>query len=90
MLLDEPWWWFSFFATDRQPGARLVGVAVVQARDSEIAKMALARFGIYPQGEGVCALIPAELSTPPRSYCERLLSPDEAGALANLMEARRS
>ena len=89
MLLDEPWWWFSFFATDRQSGERLIGVAVVQARDSEIAKMALSRFGIEPSEEGVYTQIPAELGVPPGPYQERLLSPDEARVLADLMEARR-
>lgn len=89
MLLDEPWWWFSFFATDRQPGAGLVGVAVVQARDSELAKMALSRFGIRADGGGVYTQIPAELGMPPEPYQERLLRPDEARTLADLMEARR-
>ena len=86
---DDPWWWFSFFATDRQPGEHLIGVAMVQACDIEIAKMALARFGIKPRGEAVYTQILAELGEPPELYRERLLSPDEAGVLADLMEARR-
>ena len=89
MLLDELWWWFSFFDKQKQPKTQLVGAALVQAPDVEIAKMALERFGIYSRGGGVCALIPAELGTPPEAYRERLLSPDEARTLADLMEARR-
>ena len=33
--------------------------------------------------------IPAELGEPPEPYQERLLSPEEARTLADLMEARR-
>ncbi len=86
---DDPWWWFSFFGTDRQPGEGLIGVAVVQAWDIEIARMALARFGIRPDGEAIYTQIANELGVPPERYRERLLSPDEARVLANLMEARR-
>lgn len=86
---DDPWWWFSFFATDRQSGKRLIGVAVVQGCNGEIATMALARFGIRPGGRTVCAQIAAELDVPPEAYRERLLTPDEAKVLADLMEARR-
>ena len=85
----DPWWWFSFFAADRQPGKRLIGVTVVQACDIEIARMALGRFSIRPDGEVFYIQIPTELGTPPEPYRERLLNPDEAGVLADLMEARR-
>ena len=62
---------------------------MVQACNIEIAKMALARFGIRPSGEGVYTRIAIELGMPPELYRDRLLSPDEAGAFADLMEARR-
>ena len=89
MPSNDPWWWFSFFDKQCPPEERFIGVALVQARDFEIAKMALERFGIYPGGEAVCAQIPVELGAPPEPYRERLLNRDEARTLADLMEGRR-
>lgn len=85
----DPWWWFSFFDMARPSGERLLGVALVQGRDQWMATAALARFGCHSGGEARCIKIPAELCEPPEPYQERLLSPEEARTLADLMEARR-
>ena len=51
--------------------------------------MALARFGIRPDSEAIYTQIATELGVPPGRDRERLLTPDEAKVLANLMEARK-